>query len=40
MGLLGMGGPSASPAKSAPPDNGGKIVINGLDDGPRVITPK
>jgi hypothetical protein len=43
MGLFGMGGgntgATAAPAQP-PPSNGGKIIINGLDDGPRVITPK
>ena len=43
MGMLGLPGSSgsAAPAKApAPPSNGGKIMIYGLDDGPREVKTK
>ena len=42
MGMLGLpGSSSAAPAKAPPPpDNGGKILIYGLDDGPREVKTK
>jgi hypothetical protein len=47
LGMFGLGGP-ASPAKAPadtiapapPPQNGGKIVIYGLDEGPKEISPQ
>jgi hypothetical protein len=42
LGMLGMPGAApAPPVKSsiAPPSNGGKIMIYGLDGGPKEITP-
>jgi hypothetical protein len=43
MGMLGLPGSSgaATPAKTpAPPSNGGKIMIYGLDDGPHEVKTK
>jgi hypothetical protein len=45
LGGFGMGGFATKPPAGAitpepPPRNGGKIVIYGLDDGPKVISPK
>jgi hypothetical protein len=39
LGTLGLGRAPAAAAPAPPPQNGGKIVIYGLDDGPKEIPP-